>query len=48
MIGDNSTIICDVSTTQHDVDNIQCDILVRCYSRLITYGYHNPPKKGTV
>ena len=46
MIDDNSTIICDVSTAQYDINNIQYDILVICYSRLITYGYHNPLKKG--
>ena len=43
---DKSTVICDISTTQCDDGTIKCDILVTWYSRLLSSGYHTPPKKG--
>ena len=43
---DKSTVICDISTIQCDDGTIKCDIFVTWYSRLLSSGYHTPPKKG--
>ena len=45
---DKSTVICDIRTTQCYDGTIKCDILVTWYSRLLSSGYHTPPKKGGV
>ena len=45
-ICDKSTVTCDVSTTQCEDDTIKCDVLIACYSRLPTSGYHIPKKEG--